>query len=74
MKKLKLDFQSLNAEVLTRNQLKQILGGDDGSGGGAGGKYKCCPKGQPDSQFCSTCVTVPAGSHAVCSQGVVTSC
>jgi natural product precursor len=27
MKKLKLDFQQLNAEVLTRSQLKQILGG-----------------------------------------------
>ncbi len=32
MKKLKLDFQQLNAEVLTRSQLKQILGGKvDGS-------------------------------------------
>ena len=31
MKKLKLNLQSLNAEVLTRSQLKQILGGDDGS-------------------------------------------
>ena len=27
MKKLKLNLQSLNAEVLTRSQLKQILGG-----------------------------------------------
>ncbi len=33
MKKLKLDFQKLNAKVLTRSQLKQILGGDGGSGG-----------------------------------------
>jgi hypothetical protein len=38
MKKLKLDFQHLgNAEVLTRSQLKQIMGGDGGSGGGGGG-------------------------------------
>ena len=27
MKKLKLDLQDLNAEVLTRNQLKTIFGG-----------------------------------------------
>lgn len=34
MKKLKLDFQHLgNVELLTRSQLKQIVGGDGGSGG-----------------------------------------
>ena len=27
MKKLKLDFQQMDAEVLTRSQMKQILGG-----------------------------------------------
>jgi len=33
MKKLKLNLQQLDgAEVLTRSQLKQILGGDGGSG------------------------------------------
>ena len=43
MKKLKLDLQSLNAEVLTRSQLKQILGGD-GSSGGSGSPFPggCC--------------------------------
>lgn len=49
MKKLKLDFQHLNAEILTRSQLKQILGGDgsggggigDGSGSGSGGDFPC---------------------------------
>ncbi|MEO9211326.1 MAG: hypothetical protein ABI208_09525 [Ginsengibacter sp.] len=42
MKKIKLNLQSLNAEVLTRSQLKQILGGDGGSGGGSGDG--CDPK------------------------------
>lgn len=74
MKKLKLDLQSLNAEVLTRSQLKNVLGGLGSNPGSGGGSYKCCPKDQPDSQFCSTCVDVPTGSHAVCSDGVVTSC
>jgi len=39
MKKLKLNFQDLNAEVLTRSQLKQILGGQASSGDFPGG---CC--------------------------------
>lgn len=35
MKKLKLDFQHLgNAEVLTKSQLKKIMGGEEGSGEG----------------------------------------
>ena len=37
MKKLKLDLQNLNAEVLTRSQLKQILGGEASSGGSGNG-------------------------------------
>jgi len=52
MKKLKLDFQQLNAEVLTRSQLKQILGGVDGSGGT--GCYMCCWDSDPTN--CSACV------------------
>ena len=48
MKKLKLDLQSLNAEVLTRSQLKQILGGDGGSGGCPAGQFPCtCTCGDP---------------------------
>jgi len=43
MKKLKLNLQSLNAEVLTRSQLKQILGGDGGSG--LGSCTETCPGG-----------------------------
>ena len=49
MKKLKLDLQQLKgAEVLTREQLKKVLGGDSGSGDGScettcnTGYYACC--------------------------------
>ena len=47
MKKLKLDFQHLgSAEVLTRSQLKQIMGGDGGSGDG------CKPSGWSNGSNC----------------------
>lgn len=37
MKKLSLkDFSFQREEILTRSQLKEILGGDSGSGGGSG--------------------------------------
>ena len=52
MKKLKLQLQSLNAEVLTRSQLKKVLGGDEGTTKGDGGMYKCCPSGWPNSPSC----------------------
>ena len=74
MKRLKLNLQSLNAEVLTRSQLKQILGGDDGSTPGDGGLYKCCPAGQPNSSSCSTCIILEKGYSGTCAQGVVTGC
>ena len=45
MQKLKLDLQDLNAEVLTRSQLKQILGGVASSGGGGGCDFDGCQWG-----------------------------
>lgn len=49
MKKLKLKALDLSAkEILTREQLKKILGGSDGGSGSGDGKCetKCkCPKG-----------------------------
>jgi len=70
MKKFKLNLQHLgNAEVLTRSQLKNVLGGGALETTNKGGNYKCCPTGQSDSQFCSSCVYVPAGSHPVCANG-----
>lgn len=56
MKKLKLNLQQFEgAEVLTRSQLKQILGGDDGSGGGCD-QATCEAKGNGGQIQC-TCVT-----------------
>lgn len=45
MKKLKLKALELGAkEVLSRAQLKNVLGGDgSGSGSGSGGSYPTCP-------------------------------
>ncbi len=51
MKKLKLDFQQLNAEVLSRNQMKTILGGILSGGDGE----------------CSTSVTCSDGGKISCS-------
>ena len=39
MKKLKLGFSSIKAEILNREQLKSILGGD---GSGSGGEFPKC--------------------------------
>lgn len=37
MKKLKLSLQNIEgAEVLSREQLKKVMGGDDGGSGGSG--------------------------------------
>lgn len=65
MKKLKLQALNFRAqEILTRDQLKTIVGGETGST-----KYKCCWNNFPDS--CSSCVEVSsnytcvAGSSAV---------
>lgn len=60
MKKLKLNLQDLNAEVLTRSQLKQILGGDDGSGGGSGGNC------QSHGEKCATHEQLNCCSGLVC--------
>jgi len=59
MKKLKLRALELGAsELLTREQLKNVMGGD-GSGGGSGGScqyfeycYKCCT---PNYSLCGQC-------------------
>lgn len=74
MKKLILkrpDFK--DGEVLTRSQLKKVLGGDgSGSGGSGTVKKKCC---YTNPTGCSVCVDVPAGSSASCpSGGTLSSC
>mgnify|MGYP001550626558 CR=1 FL=1 len=69
MKKLKLGFQQLNAEVLTRSQLKQILGVDGSEGGGGGCGYDCtlgtkCFYSGPDG--CGTATVVGGDGHGGC--------
>ena len=68
MKKLRLNLQNIEGSpVLTREQLKKVLGGDDPGSDGGSTRKKCCPKDNCSSAQCSTCVTIPSGSHADCS-------
>jgi len=65
MKKLRLNLQQLNAEVLTRSQLKQILGGY----GGSGETCNCNSKADcsSDKPCCvSGCTKGSSGDAGVC--------
>ena len=62
MKKLKLNLAESGKEMLSREQMKKVLGGDYGSGGGE----KCCWNNDPSN--CSTC-TQGANSSWTCSAG-----
>ena len=55
MKKLKLSELNLgNAEVLSREELKKVLGGmGSGGGSGDGRVWQCCWKDYPED--CSSC-------------------
>ncbi len=64
MKKLKLNLQQFEgAEVLTRSQLKQIMGGDGGSGG------ELCLGCTTDSD-CSAVLKGKCQSYPSCNGGV----
>lgn len=82
MKKLNLKPNAVNkGEVLTRAQLKKVMGGmgsEAGSGDGAG-NYKCCYNyPDPKDSGCSECKrysttpTCPTNIDRI--QGVLTSC
>ena len=66
MKKLELNFQQLNAEVLTRSQLKQILGG-----AGSGGNCPLSCKQDSDCFFgyCNLDCTANGVTYTVCNGG-----
>ncbi|SFW66210.1 hypothetical protein SAMN02927921_03096 [Sinomicrobium oceani] len=74
MKKLKLKALNLNAEeLLTRAQMKAILGGSNGSGGNGGsGGFNCSVPGQKctsDSECggnCPKCVKIPQQDYSIC--------
>ncbi|HEY4326118.1 MAG TPA: hypothetical protein VGN20_19165 [Mucilaginibacter sp.] len=73
MKKLQLKALEIGAkEVLSRAQLKNVLGGT-GTDTSGPGYFKCCPGGDKNSPQCSTCSFVPSGSHCTCTQGTCTS-
>ncbi len=67
MKKLKLDAINFgNLEILTREQLRGLVGGS-GSGSGSGSTnncYQCC-----NGAGCSQCVNFRAGTTPICGQG-----
>ena len=71
MKKLKLSLQNIEGvEVLTREQLKMVMGGD----GGSGGDPKCdcnskddCSKERPN---CLNCGGPVSGFYGFCSKGL----
>jgi len=66
MKKLNLKLDSIK-EMLTKEQMKKVLGGDYG---GYGSKYKCCWSGTSN---CSECVTCTSSCTCV-SGATLTSC
>ncbi len=75
MKKLNLKLGGIK-EMLTREQMKKVVGGDGYGGGDSGGgkRYSCCPGAMAVNVQCSECVTVPAGYTATCSLGTLTPC
>lgn len=67
MKKLKLDFQHLgNAKVLTRSQLKKIIGGQGGSGDEGDEKCKGGCSGGDGSTWTAGCRHT--GFSCICSR------
>ena len=54
--------------MLSRDQIKKVVGGYVDIGDGDRGKYqKCCPKGNCSISQCSVCVFISEGSRANCS-------
>jgi len=74
----KISLKSLNlkeVEKLSREQLKHVMGGTSGSGGGSGSRWvMCCPEGIGAGVSCSTCVEVKPGNTASCSIGYLVAC
>ena len=72
MKKISLMSLNLDSqEKLTREQLKNVFGGNIASTdpGGEGKKQQCCWTSGSKKGVCNDCVTVPNGSHLECETG-----
>lgn len=80
MKKISLRNLNLKeVEKLSREQLKNVLGGftgltEDVTYAEHDGRYKCCPKGDPTSSQCSECVEADSGDMVSCELGTVYPC
>ena len=69
MKKLKLNLVNLQgAQVLSREQLKKVMGGDDGSGGSGSGSGDATVKVDCIAFSCRT--DADCGSYHVCRTSV----
>ena len=71
MKKLSLKMKGIG-EMLTREQMKKVLGGDGFEGGTRG--YQCCPGPGNGTIGCSACVVYPSGTIVSCTVGTLTAC
>ncbi|RZK65842.1 MAG: hypothetical protein EOO85_27695 [Pedobacter sp.] len=75
MVRLKLNQTNFaGAEVLTREQLKKVLGGGGNESSGSGPKVMCCTERFGQGSFgmpsmCSDCITVHAGTSVGCAVG-----
>ncbi len=74
MKKLNLKLGGIK-EMLSREQMKKVVGGDGYGYYDSNSKsYRCCPGAFAINIQCSECVTVPAGYTASCTMGNLTAC
>ncbi|HXH98688.1 MAG TPA: hypothetical protein VNI52_00335 [Sphingobacteriaceae bacterium] len=69
MKKLNFKLGGIG-EMLTKEQMKKVVGGDYGGKKG----YQCCPGPGDGGIDCSDCVEVKPGETATCTQGNKTAC
>lgn len=73
MKKISLKNLNLKeVEQLSREQLKNVLGGFAASGGTTG--YMCCPDSIASGIGCSKCVQAGPSDTVTCSMGIKVAC
>lgn len=73
MKKLSLKIKGIG-EMLSRAQMKNVLGGRAFEVEGGAGGYKCCPGPGNGTVQCSDCIVPPSGTTPTCTLGTLTAC